>query len=122
MKGRYLVAVCAAGAMVVAGLAPTPSRAQSAGALLGGLAGGVLGGVIAGSMAAHAARSRPAVSYRTHRRPVRVVREVRRTPRHADRQALRPAAGPTGPQVVNATADPFAAPRGNAATTVNQAR
>lgn len=126
MKGRFLVAVCAAGAMVVAGLAPTPSHAQSAGALLGGIAGGVLGGVIAGSIAAQAARSRPAMGYAAPRRTVRVVREVRRAPRHtvarASRQPLRPAAGPTGAQVVNAAADPFAAPRGNATATVNQAR
>jgi hypothetical protein len=35
---------------------------------------------------------------------------------------MQPAAGPTGAQIVNASADPFANARGNATTTVNRTR
>lgn len=128
MKGRFPVAACMAGAIAVFGLVPTPSQAQSAGALFGGLAGGVLGGVIAGSIAAQAARERPVVVYAAPRRTVRVIREVHRVPAprrrivRANRQPMQPAAGPTGAQVVNASADPFASPRGNTTTSVNQTR
>lgn len=128
MKGRFLVSAFAVGAMTVFGLAtPTPSYAQSAGAVFGGLAGGVLGGMIAGSIAAQAARQRPVVVYAAPRRTVRVIHEVRRAPPRqrvvrASRRPMQPAAGPTGAQVVSASADPFASPRGNAATSVNQTR
>jgi hypothetical protein len=128
MKGRVLVSACVGAAITVIGLMPTPSHAQSAGAVFGGLAGGVLGGVIAGSIAAQAARERPVVVYAAPRRTVRVIHEVRRVPAprrkvvRASRQPMQPAAGPTGAQVVNASADPFAAPRGNATTSVNQTR
>ncbi|WCS28638.1 hypothetical protein LOK46_30045 (plasmid) [Methylobacterium sp. NMS14P] len=128
MRGRFLLSAGAAGAVIVLGLAPTPSHAQSAGAVFGGLAGGVLGGVIAGSIAAQAARERPVVVYAAPRRTVRVIHEVRRVPAprrkvvRANRQPMQPAAGPTGAQVVNASADPFASPRGNATTSVNQTR
>jgi hypothetical protein len=125
MYGRFLVAACAAGAMSIATLIPAPVQAQSAGAVFGSLAGGVIGGVIAGSIAAQAARERPVVVY-APRRTVRVIHEVRRAPRRkvvrANRQPMQPAAGPTGAQVVNASADPFASPRGNATTSVNQTR
>lgn len=56
MFGRFLTSASAVGAMALVTLMPSPSRAQSAGAMLGGLAGGVLGGMFAGSMAAQAAR------------------------------------------------------------------
>lgn len=124
MNGRVATLVLAVGALVIGGLAP--ARAQSAGALFGGLAGGVLGGVIAGSIAAQAARERPVVVYAAPRRTVRVVRVVREAPRRrvASRRQrpMQPAAGPTGAQVVNASADPFATTQGSATTAVSQTR
>lgn len=120
MFGRFTTSACAVGAMALVTLMPSPSRAQSAGAMLGGLAGGVLGGMIAGSMAAQAARHRPVIVY------ARPRREVRRVPRRAvvraERRPMQPAAGPTSAQIVNASADPFANARGNATTTVNRTR
>ena len=124
--GRFLVAACAAGGMAVIGLTPQPAHAQSAGAIFGGLAGGVLGGVIAGSIAAQAARERPVVVYRVPTRTVRVIHEVRRAPHRkvarARQRPMQPAAGPSGAQVVNASADPFAPSRGSATTAVSQSR
>ena len=126
MKARVVIAACAAGAMVCVGLAPVPSQAQSAGAIFGGLAGGVLGGVIAGSIAAQAARERPVVVYAAPRRTVRVIHEVRQAPRRrvarAHQRPMQPAAGPTGAQVVNVSADPFASSQGSATTAVSQTR
>ncbi|MCJ2143214.1 hypothetical protein [Methylobacterium sp. E-066] len=124
MMRRFLVAVCAAGSVAMVGLAPMPAQAQSAGAIFGGLAGGVLGGVIAGSIAAQAARERPVVVYHVPRRTVRVIHEVRHAPRRkvARQRPMPPAAGPSGAQVVNASADPFASPQGSATTSVNQTR
>ena len=126
MLGRFLVVACAAGSIAGIGLAPLPAQAQSAGAIFGGLAGGVLGGVIAGSIAAQAARERPVVIYARPVRTVRIVHEVRRSPRRklarAQQRPMQPAAGPSGAQVVNASADPFAPSQGSATTAVNQAR
>lgn len=126
MTGRFLVAAGAAGAVAWMGLAPVPAQAQSAGAVFGGLAGGVLGGVIAGSIAAQAARERPVVIYRAPTRTVRVIHEVRRAPHRrvarARQRPMQPAAGPSGAQVVNASADPFAPSQGSATTAVSQKR
>lgn len=117
MRKHCLVVACLAGAFALAGI--TPSRAQSAGAMLGGLAGGVLGGVIAGSIAAQAARQRPVVVY-APRRAVRVVRVARR-PQVARQRPADPSAGPARIQAVNASGDPFASSR-SGTTVVNQPR
>lgn len=126
MRRRVVVAAGAVCAVLAAGLAPSSAQAQSAGALFGGLAGGVLGGVIAGSIAAQAARERPVVVYAAPRRTVRVVHVVRQAPRRRvasrHQRPMQPAAGPTGAQVVNASADPFASSQGSAATAVSQTR
>lgn len=126
MRGRFVVAAGAVCALVALGLAPSSAQAQSAGALFGGLAGGVLGGVIAGSIAAQAARERPVVVYAQPRRTVRVIHEVRHVPRRkvarVRQRPMQPAAGPTGAQVVNASADPFASSQGSATTAVSQSR
>ncbi|MBE7203610.1 MAG: hypothetical protein INR70_38240 [Parafilimonas terrae] len=123
MNGRFLVAACAVAALSLCG--SVTAQAQSAGAVLGGLAGGVLGGVIAGSIAAQAARERPVVVYAVPRRTVRVIHEVRRVPHRKvarNQRPMQPAAGPTGAQVVNASADPFASSQGSATTAVSQTR
>lgn len=125
MKARGVVVASAVGALLVFGLGPAPAQAQSAGAIFGGLAGGVLGGVIAGSIAAQAARERPVVVY-APRRTVRVVHVVRQAPRRRvasrHQRPMQPAAGPTGAQVINASADPFASSQGSATTAVSQTR